>query len=93
LRERLKSSRARDDASLTEAERGAKTEDLPRAQGFNQLRKDLGEPPLLAMLTDEGFLPTTLSQGRLTLKSVPGDGCQRSGGLSRWPQPARNLPH
>ena len=71
LRERLKKLSGRDDASLTEAEREAKTEIYRELKAFNQLRKDLENRPLLAMLTDEGFLPNyAFPEAGVTLKSV-----------------------
>ncbi len=71
LRERLKKLSGRDEASLTESEREAKAEIYRELKAYNQLRKDLENRPLLAMLTDEGFLPNyAFPEAGVTLKSV-----------------------
>lgn len=71
LRERFNKLCERPDASLTPEERDAKDSIRREQFAYNQLRKDLDGRPLLAMLTDEGFLPNyAFPEAGVTLKSV-----------------------
>ncbi|MEB3183846.1 MAG: helicase-related protein, partial [Cyanobacteriota bacterium] len=71
LRSRFNKLGERPEDGLTPEEREAK-EAIRREQfAYNQLRKDLDGRPLLAMLTDEGFLPNyAFPEAGVTLKSV-----------------------
>ena len=61
----------RPEDSLNTAEQEEKAEVRRERYAFNQLRKDLDGRPLLAMLTDEGFLPNyAFPEAGVTLKSV-----------------------
>jgi DEAD/DEAH box helicase domain-containing protein len=71
LRDRYNKLCERPEDSLTPEEQEAK-DSIRREQGaYNQLRKELDGRPLLAMLTDEGFLPNyAFPEAGVTLKSV-----------------------
>uniref|UniRef100_UPI0037DA5432 DUF1998 domain-containing protein n=1 Tax=Vulcanococcus sp. TaxID=2856995 RepID=UPI0037DA5432 len=61
----------RPEDGLTPEEREAKDSIRREQFAYNQLRKDLDGRPLLAMLTDEGFLPNyAFPEAGVTLKSV-----------------------
>ena len=71
LRERYNKLCERPDDGLTIDEREAKDSIRREQFAYNQLRKDLDGRPLLAMLTDEGFLPNyAFPEAGVTLKSV-----------------------
>ncbi|MFM8937093.1 MAG: Zn-binding domain-containing protein, partial [Vulcanococcus sp.] len=71
LRERYNKLCERPDDGLTPEEREAKDSIRREQFAYNQLRKDLDGRPLLAMLTDEGFLPNyAFPEAGVTLKSV-----------------------
>jgi DEAD/DEAH box helicase domain-containing protein len=71
LRERFNKLCERPDDGLTPEEREAKDSIRREQFAYNQLRKDLDGRPLLAMLTDEGFLPNyAFPEAGVTLKSV-----------------------
>jgi len=71
LRERFNKLCERPEDSLTPEEREAKDSIRREQYAYNQLRKDLDGRPLLAMLTDEGFLPNyAFPEAGVTLKSV-----------------------
>jgi DEAD/DEAH box helicase domain-containing protein len=71
LRERHNKLCERPDDSLTADEQEAKQSIRREQFAYNQLRKDLDGRPLLAMLTDEGFLPNyAFPEAGVTLKSV-----------------------
>ena len=71
LRERFNKLCERPEDSLTPDEREAKDATYREMRAYNQLRKDLDGRPLLAMLTDEGFLPNyAFPEAGVTLKSV-----------------------
>jgi DEAD/DEAH box helicase domain-containing protein len=71
LRERYNKLCERPDDGLTPEEREAKDSIRREQFAYNQLRKDLDGRPLLAMLTDEGFLPNySFPEAGVTLKSV-----------------------
>ncbi len=71
LRERYNKLCERPDDGLTPEEREAKDSIRREQYAYNQLRKDLDGRPLLAMLTDEGFLPNyAFPEAGVTLKSV-----------------------
>ena len=71
LRERYNKFCERPDDGLTPEERDAKDSIRREQIAYNQLRKDLDGRPLLAMLTDEGFLPNyAFPEAGVTLKSV-----------------------
>jgi DEAD/DEAH box helicase domain-containing protein len=71
LRERHNKLCERPDDGLTPEEREAKDSIRREQYAYNQLRKELDGRPLLAMLTDEGFLPNyAFPEAGVTLKSV-----------------------
>ena len=71
LQKRSKEFTDRPEASLSETERENKEAIRRERLGYNQLRKELDNRPLLAMLTDEGFLPNyTFPEAGVTLKSL-----------------------
>ena len=71
LRQRYNKLCERPDDSLNAEEREAKDATYREMRAYNQLRKDLDGRPLLAMLTDEGFLPNyAFPEAGVTLKSV-----------------------
>ena len=71
LRERYNKLCERPDDGLTPEEQEAKDSIRREQFAYNQLRKDLDGRPLLAMLTDEGFLPNyAFPEAGVTLKSV-----------------------
>ncbi len=71
LRERYKKLCERPEESLNPAEQDEKALVRREQFAYNQLRKDLDGRPLLAMLTDEGFLPNyAFPEAGVTLKSV-----------------------
>jgi DEAD/DEAH box helicase domain-containing protein len=71
LRTRFNKLCERPDDGLTPEEREAKDAIYREMRAYNQLRKDLDGRPLLAMLTDEGFLPNyAFPEAGVTLKSV-----------------------
>ena len=71
LRSRFNKLGERPDEGLTPEEREAKDAIYREMRAYNQLRKDLDGRPLLAMLTDEGFLPNyAFPEAGVTLKSV-----------------------
>lgn len=89
LRERFNKLCERPDDGLTPEEREAKDAIRREQFAYNQLRKDLDSRPLLAMLTDEGFLPNyAFPEAGVTLKSVlwrklPGRSGEGRGGAGR----------
>ena len=89
LRERYNKLCERPDDSLTPEERDAKDSIRREQFAYNQLRKELDGRPLLAMLTDEGFLPNyAFPEAGVTLKSVlwrklPGHASSNSRGDGR----------
>jgi len=71
LRERFNKLCERPEDSLTPDEREAKDATYREMRAYNQLRKELDGRDLLAMLTDEGFLPNyAFPEAGVTLKSV-----------------------
>ncbi len=71
LRTRFNKLCERPEDSLTPEERDAKDSIRREQFAYNQLRKELDGRPLLAMLTDEGFLPNyAFPEAGVTLKSV-----------------------
>ncbi|MCT0225546.1 DEAD/DEAH box helicase [Synechococcus sp. CS-1328] len=71
LRERFNKLAAIPEQSLLEQQREDKDAIRREQIAYNQLRKDLDGRPLLAMLTDEGFLPNyAFPEAGVTLKSV-----------------------
>ncbi|QPN61977.1 DEAD/DEAH box helicase [Synechococcus sp. CBW1004] len=71
LRTRFNKLCERPEDGLTPDERDAKEAIYREMRAYNQLRKDLDGRPLLAMLTDEGFLPNyAFPEAGVTLKSV-----------------------
>ena len=71
LRSRFNKLGERPDDGLTPDERDAKDAIHCEMRAYNRLRKDLDGRPLLAMLTDEGFLPNyAFPEEGVTLKSV-----------------------
>ena len=71
LRKRSKDLANRPEDSLTNSEREAKEEIQRELRAYNSLRKEIDNRQLLAMLTDEGFLPNyAFPEAGVTLKSV-----------------------
>ncbi|MCP9820013.1 DEAD/DEAH box helicase [Synechococcus sp. Cruz-9H2] len=71
LRERFNKLAAIPEQSLLDQQREDKDSIRREQIAYNQLRKDLDGRPLLAMLTDEGFLPNyAFPEAGVTLKSV-----------------------
>lgn len=71
LRKRSKDLTNRPGESLTKKELEAKEEIQRELRAYNSLRKELDNRQLLAMLTDEGFLPNyAFPEAGVTLKSV-----------------------
>ena len=71
LQKRFNELDKRPDESLTETERDNKEAIRRERIAYNQLREELDRRQLLAMLTDEGFLPNyAFPEAGVTLKSV-----------------------
>ena len=71
LRKRSKDLANRPEDSLTRNEREAKEEIHRELRAYNSLRNEIDNRQLLAMLTDEGFLPNyAFPEAGVTLKSV-----------------------
>ena len=92
LQKRFKGLDERPESSLTQDERKDKEAIRRERLAYNQLRKELDNRPLLAMLTDEGFLPNyAFPEAGVTLKSVlwrklpDPDGTQESKGSEELP--------
>ncbi|TGG96239.1 MAG: DEAD/DEAH box helicase [Aphanocapsa feldmannii 277cV] len=90
LRERFNKLARRAEASLTDTERQAKDEIRREQVAYNQLRRALDGRQLLAMLTDEGFLPNyAFPEAGVSLKSVL---WRRLPGRSGKPNRSEELP-
>ena len=90
LRKRYTDFTNRPEESLTENEREAKEEIQRELRAYNSLRKEIDNRQLLAMLTDEGFLPNyAFPEAGVTLKSVL---WRKLPGRDRGPNHSEELP-